>query len=204
MCCCPVCVLLTAVCVTDTVLQPKLKKKRSVSKLEVGDTKNVSKYILTHQEPDSNDEMVTKLIKVPHSVALHACCLVTGQLLHTPAGFLGDDGSAESLAGMGRGWKDATCLLVPFGCILYAKFSEYDNFNNHKMIVNISGHVLWFVCFPAQTLPSSGFWVAHFKVYSYLYSSINVRNSDVEKRQRGCFSYDGADLLMSVGQGRAV
>ena len=88
VCCCPVCVLLTAVCVTDTVLQPKLKKKRSVSKLEVGDTKNVSKYILTHQEPDSNDEMVTKLIKVPHSVALHTCCLVTGQLLHThtPAG----------------------------------------------------------------------------------------------------------------------
>ena len=69
-----VCMLLTAVCVTDTVLQPKLKKKRSVSKLEVGDTKNVSKYILTHQEPDSNDEMVTKLIKVPHSVALHTCC----------------------------------------------------------------------------------------------------------------------------------
>ena len=69
-----VCVLLTAVCVTDTVLQPKLKKKRSVSKLEVGDTKNVSKYILTHQEPDSNDEMVTKLIKVPRSVALHTCC----------------------------------------------------------------------------------------------------------------------------------
>ena len=69
-----VCVLLMAVCVTDTVLQPKLKKKRSVSKLEVGDTKNVSKYILTHQEPDSNDEMVTKLIKVPHSVALHTCC----------------------------------------------------------------------------------------------------------------------------------
>ena len=152
-----VCVLLTAVCVTDTVLQPKLKKKRSVSKLEVGDTKNVSKYILTHQEPDSNDEMVTKLIKVLHSVALHACCLVTGQLLHTPAGFLGDDGSAESLAGMGRGWKDATCLFVPFGCILYAKFSEYDNFNNDKMIVNISGHVLWFVCFPARLCPGLGF-----------------------------------------------
>ncbi|XP_070178787.1 kinesin-like protein KIF23 [Littorina saxatilis] len=48
---------------TNTVLQPKLKKKRSVSKLEVGDTKDVSKYILTHQEADSNDEMVTKLIK---------------------------------------------------------------------------------------------------------------------------------------------
>ena len=105
---------------------------------------------------------------------------------------------------MGRGWKDTdlfTCIIwVHFEC----QISEYDNFSNQKMIVNISRHVLWFVCFPAQTLPSSGFWVAHFKVYSYLYSSINVRNSDVEKRQRGCFSYDGADLLMSVGQGRAV
>ena len=119
------CVLPTAVCVTDTVLQPKLKKKRSVSKLEVGDTKNVSKYILTHQEPDSNDEMVTKLIKVPHSVALHTCCLVTGQLLHThtPAGFHGDDGSAESLAGMGKGWKDAdlfTCTIwLHFVCQIF-------------------------------------------------------------------------------------
>ena len=54
-------------CMADTVLQPKMKKKRSVTKLEVGDTKNVSKYILTHQEQDSNDEVVTKLIKVLHT-----------------------------------------------------------------------------------------------------------------------------------------
>ena len=26
-----------------------------------------------------------------------------------------------------------------------------------------------------------------------------LRNSDVEKRQRGCFSYDGADLLVRAG-----
>ena len=122
-----------AVCVTDTVLQPKLKKKRSVSKLEVGDTRNVSKYILTHQEPDSNDEIVTKLIKVLHSSALHTRFLVTGQLLHMPAGFHGDDGSAESLAGgpnpsydrVSVGWegvgKTQTCSLVRFGRILYAK-----------------------------------------------------------------------------------
>ncbi|XP_076439064.1 kinesin-like protein KIF23 [Babylonia areolata] len=48
---------------TNTVFQPKMTKKRSVSKLEVKDTKDVSKYVLTHQEQDSSDEVVTKLIK---------------------------------------------------------------------------------------------------------------------------------------------
>lgn len=48
---------------TNTVLQPKMMKKRSVSKLEVGDTKHVSKYALTHQDVDSNDELVTKIFK---------------------------------------------------------------------------------------------------------------------------------------------
>ncbi|KAL8615240.1 hypothetical protein ACOMHN_050281 [Nucella lapillus] len=48
---------------TNTVFQPKMTKKRSVSKIEVKDTKDVSKYILTHQEQDSSDEVVTKLIK---------------------------------------------------------------------------------------------------------------------------------------------
>ncbi|XP_025084213.1 kinesin-like protein KIF23 isoform X2 [Pomacea canaliculata] len=48
---------------TNTVLQPKLGKKRSVSKLEIRDTRDVSKYCLTHQEQDSNDELVTKIIK---------------------------------------------------------------------------------------------------------------------------------------------
>ncbi|CAG2186745.1 KIF23 [Mytilus edulis] len=46
-----------------TVLQPKLKKKKSVSKLEVKDTKEATKYILTHQDIDSAGELETKLIK---------------------------------------------------------------------------------------------------------------------------------------------
>ena len=56
------------------------------------------------------------------------------------------------------------------------------------MIGNISRHVLWFVCFPAQTLPSSGFWVAHFKVYSYLDSSVNGSEDGSKCWYRNCFS----------------
>ncbi|XP_064645209.1 kinesin-like protein KIF23 isoform X2 [Lineus longissimus] len=47
----------------STVLQPKMKKKKSVTKLNVKDTMEADKYCLTHQEQDSNDEIVTKLIK---------------------------------------------------------------------------------------------------------------------------------------------
>ena len=47
-----------------TVLQPKLKKKKSVSKLEVKDTKEANKYMLTHQDVDSAGELETQLIKV--------------------------------------------------------------------------------------------------------------------------------------------
>ena len=28
-------------------------------------------------------------------------------------------------------------------------------------IINISRHILWFVCFPVKNMPSLGFWVAH-------------------------------------------
>lgn len=47
----------------DTVLQPKIKKKKSVSKLEVKDTKEASKYMLTHQDLDSEDNLTTKIYK---------------------------------------------------------------------------------------------------------------------------------------------
>nr|XP_022309325.1 kinesin-like protein KIF23 isoform X1 [Crassostrea virginica] len=49
--------------VIDTVLQPKIKKKKSVSKLEVKDTKEASKYMLTHQDMDSDDNLTTKIYK---------------------------------------------------------------------------------------------------------------------------------------------
>ncbi|XP_052261516.1 kinesin-like protein KIF23 isoform X2 [Dreissena polymorpha] len=47
----------------DTVLQPTLKKKRSVSKLEQKDTKLASKYMLTHQDVGSDGEFQTKYYK---------------------------------------------------------------------------------------------------------------------------------------------
>ena len=48
----------------DTVLQPKMQHKKSVSKLELSDTKKSSKYVLTHQEQDQDGEIITNLIKV--------------------------------------------------------------------------------------------------------------------------------------------
>ena len=48
----------------DTVLQPAIKKKKSVSKLEVKDVTNSEKYILQHQEQDSQGEVETQLYKV--------------------------------------------------------------------------------------------------------------------------------------------
>jgi hypothetical protein len=47
----------------DTVLQPKMERKKSVSKLELSDTKKSSKYVLTHQQQDEDGEVVTNLIK---------------------------------------------------------------------------------------------------------------------------------------------
>jgi kinesin family protein 23 len=49
---------------TGTILQPNIKRKKSVSKLEEKDTKEASKYVLTHQEMDSDDKLTTKLVKV--------------------------------------------------------------------------------------------------------------------------------------------
>ncbi|KAH9488564.1 Kinesin-like protein kif23 [Bulinus truncatus] len=49
--------------VTNTIFQPQMTKKKSVTKLDVKDTKSATKYVLTHQEQDSSDELVTKLIK---------------------------------------------------------------------------------------------------------------------------------------------
>ncbi|XP_052787573.1 kinesin-like protein KIF23 isoform X2 [Mya arenaria] len=47
----------------DTVLQPTLKKKKSVSKLEQKDTKTATKYMLTHQDVGSDGEFQTKYFK---------------------------------------------------------------------------------------------------------------------------------------------
>ncbi|CAM1308771.1 KIF23 (predicted) [Pycnogonum litorale] len=48
----------------DTVLRPKMKKKKSVSKLNVQDvTKDTSKYLLTNQENTSNGELKTEYYK---------------------------------------------------------------------------------------------------------------------------------------------
>ena len=47
----------------DTVMQPKMERKISVSKLELSDTKKSSKYLLTYQQQDDQGEIVTNLIK---------------------------------------------------------------------------------------------------------------------------------------------
>ena len=47
----------------DTVMQPKMDRKKSVSKLELSDTKKSTKYLLTHQQQDQDGEIVTNLIK---------------------------------------------------------------------------------------------------------------------------------------------
>lgn len=48
---------------TDTVFQPKMSRKISVSKIELTDAKKSSKYVLTHQQQDHNGEIVTNLIR---------------------------------------------------------------------------------------------------------------------------------------------
>jgi len=48
----------------DTVLQPKIKKKKSVGKLEVKHTERANKYLLTTQDADSRGHLETKLVKV--------------------------------------------------------------------------------------------------------------------------------------------
>ena len=62
----------------DTLFQPRMTKKKSVSKLDVKDTKSASKYVLTHQEQDSSDELVTKLIKVgaPPTDSIFKCNII--------------------------------------------------------------------------------------------------------------------------------
>ena len=47
-----------------TLLQPKMKKKRSVTRLTAKDTQKASKYVLTHQDVDSDGTVTTKLVKV--------------------------------------------------------------------------------------------------------------------------------------------
>lgn len=47
----------------DTVMQPKMQRKKSVSKVELSDAKKSSRYLLTHQQQDSDGEVVTNLIK---------------------------------------------------------------------------------------------------------------------------------------------
>jgi kinesin family protein 23 len=53
-------------------MQPKFGRKKSVSRVELNDAKKSSKYALTHQQTDSNGEIVTNLIK--------------GDLLRSPSG----------------------------------------------------------------------------------------------------------------------
>lgn len=46
-----------------TLLQPKMKKRKSVATLNEKDTKDANKYVLTHQDLDSDGGIATKLVK---------------------------------------------------------------------------------------------------------------------------------------------
>ena len=48
----------------DTLLQPKMKKKRSVTGLDKKDFKSTNKYVLTQQTQDSDGGMSSQLVKV--------------------------------------------------------------------------------------------------------------------------------------------
>jgi hypothetical protein len=41
-----------------------MHRKKSVSKVELADAKKSSKYVLTHQQQDTDGELVTNLIRV--------------------------------------------------------------------------------------------------------------------------------------------
>lgn len=45
-------------------MQPKMNRKKSVSKLELKDAKQASKYVLTHLEQDERGEIQANLVKV--------------------------------------------------------------------------------------------------------------------------------------------
>lgn len=59
----------------DTLLQPKMKKKKSVGKLEVKDTNKASKYVLTTQNADHRGHVETKLVKVKVILCCFNCAL---------------------------------------------------------------------------------------------------------------------------------
>ncbi len=44
-------------------MQPKMERKKSVSRIELSDAKKSTKYVLTHQQQDEDGEVVTNLIK---------------------------------------------------------------------------------------------------------------------------------------------
>ena len=48
----------------DTLLQPQMKKKRSVASLEKRDLRSTNKYVLTQQQQDSDGGVSSQLVKV--------------------------------------------------------------------------------------------------------------------------------------------
>ena len=49
---------------TNTIFQPVMKRKKSTDNFNPKDLKKTSKYVLTHQEQDTDGELETKLYKV--------------------------------------------------------------------------------------------------------------------------------------------
>ena len=48
----------------ETLLQPKMNKRKSVSKFTEKDARDATKYVLTHQTVDSEGDLETNLVKV--------------------------------------------------------------------------------------------------------------------------------------------
>ena len=47
-----------------TLLQPKMNKRKSVSKVTEKNAKDATKYVLTHQTVDAEGDLETNLVKV--------------------------------------------------------------------------------------------------------------------------------------------
>ena len=56
--------------ITDTLLQPRMNRRKSVTKLSEKDTKDANKYVLTHQQLDFDGDLQTQLVKVSNYLFL--------------------------------------------------------------------------------------------------------------------------------------
>lgn len=63
----------------DAVMQPRMRRKISVARIELNDAKKSSRYLLRHQQQDNDGEIITNLIKgdIMKSATGGANCIFT-------------------------------------------------------------------------------------------------------------------------------